>query len=435
MKLGFASVLASLAALSVTAQDQTPPPCQTSWVRKEIRNMTPNEWAIFNGVQNSMHRDGWYDWYSQIHNTLAGLIHSNSLFFPFHRQFILDFESTMKRYDPKAFLPYWNSMVDFQRPDKSPVLSSQFLGSNGVAGSQCVKDGLPQNWNRKYPRSGCMQRKYNGPGGNSINPLYSPEAISYFMQISSTYKDLRNNIENSIHGAVHLGISADMATMNAPNDPVFWLHHANIDRIWSNWQSSDLTKRQYMYDGTNAYGQPVYLTDTLPNYPNVKVNQVMAVGRGSMCYSYDDKPAQGSLSRRDLAQTVSSLVTLPQNILDKFFPAVTNGTYNEFLDETVTNLLPTTVPNVMQANGVYSLNLTDVTKPLLKALGSDKPAGGKDCDCNSKVQMPKPAPLTTAWLKMNKISPCKAGKVHKLASDFTDELNRSDYISKFVLRY
>ncbi len=26
-----------------------------------------------------------------------------------------------------------------------------------------------------------------------------------------------------------------MASNSSPNDPFFWLHHANIDRIWSEW--------------------------------------------------------------------------------------------------------------------------------------------------------------------------------------------------------
>jgi tyrosinase len=28
-----------------------------------------------------------------------------------------------------------------------------------------------------------------------------------------------------------------MATSSSPSDPVFWLHHANIDRLWSKWQA------------------------------------------------------------------------------------------------------------------------------------------------------------------------------------------------------
>jgi tyrosinase len=26
----------------------------------------------------------------------------------------------------------------------------------------------------------------------------------------------------------------------SPNDPIFWLHHANVDRIWAQWQKFQL---------------------------------------------------------------------------------------------------------------------------------------------------------------------------------------------------
>lgn len=40
-----------------------------------------------------------------------------------------------------------------------------------------------------------------------------------------------------IHGAPHNWIGGTMARIDSPADPVFWLHHANIDRIWAQWQA------------------------------------------------------------------------------------------------------------------------------------------------------------------------------------------------------
>jgi hypothetical protein len=31
---------------------------------------------------------------------------------------------------------------------------------------------------------------------------------------------------------VHRWVNGNMVSMASPNDPVFWLHHANIDRLW-----------------------------------------------------------------------------------------------------------------------------------------------------------------------------------------------------------
>ncbi len=43
-------------------------------------------------------------------------------------------------------------------------------------------------------------------------------------------------IENSPHNAVHVFIKGLMESPEtAAQDPIFWLHHANIDRLWSEW--------------------------------------------------------------------------------------------------------------------------------------------------------------------------------------------------------
>ncbi len=33
-----------------------------------------------------------------------------------------------------------------------------------------------------------------------------------------------------------------MNSMKSPNDPAFWFHHAQIDRIWSLWQENNPNK-------------------------------------------------------------------------------------------------------------------------------------------------------------------------------------------------
>lgn len=33
-----------------------------------------------------------------------------------------------------------------------------------------------------------------------------------------------------------------MVTAISPADPMFWLHHANVDRIWAIWQQKNPTK-------------------------------------------------------------------------------------------------------------------------------------------------------------------------------------------------
>ena len=56
-----------------------------------------------------------------------------------------------------------------------------------------------------------------------------------------------------------------MAGSNSPADPVFFLHHANIDRLWAEWQAK------------HARAKPSNLGETLLPKPlfGVKVSSVL----------------------------------------------------------------------------------------------------------------------------------------------------------------
>jgi hypothetical protein len=45
------------------------------------------------------------------------------------------------------------------------------------------------------------------------------------------------------HGGVHLAVGGQMETERSPADPLFWLHHANVDRIWARWQERHARQR------------------------------------------------------------------------------------------------------------------------------------------------------------------------------------------------
>lgn len=39
----------------------------------------------------------------------------------------------------------------------------------------------------------------------------------------------------SLHNRVHVFVGGDMSPSTSPNDPVFYLNHCNVDRIWERW--------------------------------------------------------------------------------------------------------------------------------------------------------------------------------------------------------
>lgn len=58
---------------------------------------------------------------------------------------------------------------------------------------------------------------------------------------SSSSGGLRNLLEGwvgteRIHNSIHVWVGGDMSLSSSPNDPTFFLHHCNVDRIWAAWQ-------------------------------------------------------------------------------------------------------------------------------------------------------------------------------------------------------
>jgi hypothetical protein len=52
-----------------------------------------------------------------------------------------------------------------------------------------------------------------------------------------SFDEFTHLFEMKTHAWIHRGIGGHMGNLHhSPNDPAFWLHHANVDRIWARWQ-------------------------------------------------------------------------------------------------------------------------------------------------------------------------------------------------------
>jgi tyrosinase len=75
-----------------------------------------------------------------------------------------------------------------------------------------------------------------------------------------------------IHGAGHAQIAGQMLDfLAAPGDPVFFLMHANIDRLWTIWQAKDPADRLYAIHGTRT------IFNTPPS-PDATLNDTISWG-------------------------------------------------------------------------------------------------------------------------------------------------------------
>lgn len=74
-------------------------------------------------------------------------------------------------------------------------------------------------------------------------------------------------------------------------DPVFFLHHANLDRLWANWQA-EKPYRKSEFNGRAGKGDKkaaASINDVLDMKglgPNLAVREVMDTQSGILCYMY-----------------------------------------------------------------------------------------------------------------------------------------------------
>lgn len=74
-------------------------------------------------------------------------------------------------------------------------------------------------------------------------------------------------------------------------DPVFFLHHGQLDRLWWIWQDVDSGKRGRMYTGKKRHNstENASLDDVIPMgglAPDVRVGDIIGTENGFLCYRY-----------------------------------------------------------------------------------------------------------------------------------------------------
>ncbi|KAJ1833910.1 hypothetical protein IWW55_006436 [Coemansia sp. RSA 2706] len=427
MKL-FAGVLglALLAAQQVVGL--TPPAgadtlqqCGSVSVRKEVRSLSPDEWNAFKGAMQQAYEDRWIDWFGFLHERVATTVHSNAVFLVFHRKFTNDYEQILRRYNPDISLPYWNTMVDYQNPAGSSVLGDNYFGGNGdPANDNCVTTGVAGSWKLTFPDVHCLRRVYGE--GQSINTWYSPEFMTSVLQKATTYADLRAGLENTIHGLPHLSLGGDMNTMHSPFDPVFWLHHANIDRMFAQWQAVDPDTRTYAYDGTDINGKTVALDDYITS-TTTHVYEVMRLGYGNMCFTYDTIKAAGSADNNSLRRRQKCIVRpskatetvkkLPSHVVTRHFPSFAKGGVINALENELNDFDPR---KRMAAD-------TDAT-PFTPSVADESLRG----------KMPYTRTLTDEYIMMMGSNATEVRDWEQRAHEMVDDLNKAMYLSPYLIK-
>jgi hypothetical protein len=143
--------------------------------------------------------------------------HNSILFLAWHRLYVWYFEKIIidKTGEADFALPYWNYTNANQRVMPQPFRQpgSPLYESNRNAS---VNGGAPLTAATTSIAQAMARGLYLGPA------------------------EFSNILEGTPHGAVHVAIGGIMGSVpTAANDPIFWMHHCNIDRLQEFWLQAD----------------------------------------------------------------------------------------------------------------------------------------------------------------------------------------------------
>jgi tyrosinase len=243
-----------------------------------------------------------YENLAERHNRLNDVIHNDPIFLPWHRYFLYDLEYKLQDYGPIT-IPYWQWDYDSQAPELSPIWRSDAFGGNGRGSNACVQDGYFATFR---PPAGCLQRRFSS--GNRVGTLgafESTEVLNSIINRYSNHDDFRQALEYAPHGRVHTNIGGHMETMRSPTDPIFFLHHANIDRMYTNWQRIHPMSG---YSGRGRSGRSVAPEDQLPGYSR-PVSYALNIK--NLCYTYEDMRVENGLPVQALPKPEVPQVQFP----------------------------------------------------------------------------------------------------------------------------
>ena len=213
------------------SQDKSWSQTSSRRIRKEIRNLSAPELdklrSAFRELQNKTGVDG-YQKIAGHHGEPDNYCHNDeTIFLPWHRAYILRFEEALRIIDSSVTLPFWEwtSADSIQNGIPKAVSEATYM-SNGTA----VPNPL---YSAKIDLLARNTRR---------NPRPAVALGSLAAQVTATFSETTfANFSSELsfpHGGLHTWVRGDMGSVPyAAYDPIFWLHHGNVDRQWAQWQA------------------------------------------------------------------------------------------------------------------------------------------------------------------------------------------------------
>ncbi|KAJ1551729.1 hypothetical protein HK096_002892 [Nowakowskiella sp. JEL0078] len=250
------------------------------------------------------------------HSDIGTETHMTNFFLPWHRYFIYMFEKRLQLIDKDVVLPYFDWTIDSHNVSHSSVWED--FGGGGIEiGNEknpsygCITRGPYAGITGELPQHDCIKRQ-SRPGILPSVDLYAHLTLAYDDYVS--FRERMEVAHNIVHAEIGGTYPGSMAYFYSPNDPIFYVHHAQIDRLWSLWQDRHPDSVQYPELHTIINFGKLNIVDHL-----VTVNDIIHY-KQDLCYEYensvipiydDDEDDKYSKPYKSLRQ---SLISKEQNL-------------------------------------------------------------------------------------------------------------------------
>ncbi|KAI1750880.1 hypothetical protein F4782DRAFT_531917 [Xylaria castorea] len=272
---------------------------------------------------------------SHVNQTLY--IHDSGWELPWHRYMLWQYETGLRdECGYKGAQPYWDWTLHSDDITQDPLWdgSKYSMGGNGLYVPHGTTNGsvpgvpVPQVITRPPGTGGgCV---VDGPFANitlTLGPVfpvaagesnrtgleYNPHCLTRdFLQAiaqkllsndtastllsQSSLADYRAFMDRSVHIAGHSYVGGDMSDIfTSPQDPAFYFHHGQLDRLWAIWQEQAPADRLYATSDTQTWANS-------PPSPNATISDILDFGyvggrvmmsdfvdplSGLLCYRYE----------------------------------------------------------------------------------------------------------------------------------------------------
>lgn len=181
-------------------------------VRRDHRSLTESQRNAFNNALEAM--DGNAAWSTLTNYHAGGVYRMHAMhglsgrqrFLSWHRQYLFEAEQMLRTVEPTVTIPYWEYSSDGNRPDwvhQPPGVDRPTPGASGFL-----------------------------PHGGTISAVLA----------RGDYTSFTTALENDAHNQVHNWCGGTLRNPSTASfDPIFWLLHSNVDRLWAIWQETHTT--------------------------------------------------------------------------------------------------------------------------------------------------------------------------------------------------